>query len=161
MPELVMYAWFGLTHLPKPSRRGVRLSVDLVNAEWDSTSTESTQKTPTFTKILSFFVDSVDVGSHSALTQLIWSLNWRWRSWRGMRLRVNWVTTKCLKIRMSWRIQEQNRNNSEALLFGLYVFDKCKKREQKISCKCTFNMHSHFIACPLPPHLHWLLLWTG
>ncbi len=24
-----------------------------------------------------------------------------------------------------------SRKNSEALLFGLYVFDKCKKREQK------------------------------
>jgi hypothetical protein len=55
---------------PSMSQRGVRLHVNRVNAEWDFTSTESTQKTATFTKILSFRVDSVDVESHLALTQL-------------------------------------------------------------------------------------------
>ncbi len=137
-----MYACFGLIHLPHTestrsqtlrqlSQRGASLHINWVNTEWDSTSTESTQKTPTFTKILSFRVDSVDVESYSALTQLTWSLTWRWLSWRGMRLRVNWVTAKCLKNRINQRIQEQNRKNSKALLFGLYVFDKYKKREQK------------------------------
>jgi hypothetical protein len=137
-----MYACFGLFHLTHTestrsqtlrqlSQREVRLHVNWVNAEWDSTSTESKQKTPTFTKILSFRVDSVDVKSHSALTQLTWNLTWRWLSWRGMRLCVNWVNAESLKIRISRRIQEQNRKNSKALLFGLYLFDKCKKREQK------------------------------
>ncbi len=80
-PALVMYAWFGLINLPHTestrsetrhqlSQHGVRLHVNWVKAEWDSTSTESTQKTPTFTKILSFRVDSVGVESHLALTQL-------------------------------------------------------------------------------------------
>ncbi len=86
-------------------------------------------RTPTFTKILSFRVDSVDVESHSMLTQLTWSLTWHWLSLRGMR--VNWITAECKKIWISQRIREQNRKNSKALLFGLYVFDKCKKREQK------------------------------
>ncbi len=67
---------------------------------WDSPSTESTdststvpmQKAPTFTKISLFRIDSVDVDSHSALIPSTWSLTWRWLSWRGMRLRVNWIT---------------------------------------------------------------------
>ncbi len=80
-----MYACFGIISLPHTestrsktprqlSQHGVRLHVNWVNAEWDSTSTESTQKAPTFTKISSFRVDSVDVESHSALTQSTWSL---------------------------------------------------------------------------------------
>jgi hypothetical protein len=107
-----MYACFGLIHLHHTEltqsqtprqlcQRGVRLHINWVNAEWESTLTESTQKTPTFTKILSFRVDSVDVESHSALTLLTWSLTWRWLSWRGTRLRVNWVTAECKKIRIS------------------------------------------------------------
>ncbi len=67
-----MFAYFGLIHLPhtelmqsqtlrQMSQRWVRFYVNWVNAEWDYTSTESTQKTPTFPKILSFHVDSVDV----------------------------------------------------------------------------------------------------
>ncbi len=78
--ELVMYACFGLIHLPHTesmrsetprqlSRCRVRLHDNWVNAVWDSTSTESTQKAPTFTKIWSFRVNSVDVESHSTLTQ--------------------------------------------------------------------------------------------
>jgi hypothetical protein len=121
------------------SQRGVRLFVNWVNTERVSTSTESTQKTPTFTKILSFRVDSVDVESPSALTQLTWNLTWRWLSWWEMRLCVNWVNAESLKIGISRRIQEQNRKNSKALLFGLYVFDKCKNENKKISCKCTFK----------------------
>ncbi len=101
VPELAIYACFDLIHLSytestwsqtlrQLSQLGVRLHINWVNAEWDSMSTESTQMTPTFTKILSFRVDSVDVESHSMLTQLTWSLTWHWLSLRGMRLRVNW-----------------------------------------------------------------------
>jgi hypothetical protein len=79
--ELVMYACFGLIRLPHTestrsetfrqlSQHWVRLHVKWVNVEWDSTSTESTQKAPTFTHISSFCVDSVDMVSHSPLTQL-------------------------------------------------------------------------------------------
>ncbi len=140
--ELGVYACFGLIFPPHTestrsetprqlSQRRVRLHVNWVIAEWDSRSTESTQKAPTFTKISSFRVDSVDVESHSALTQSTWSLTWRWLSWLGMRLGVNRVTAKCKKIRISRRIREQNRKHSKALLFGLCMFDQCKKPEQK------------------------------
>jgi hypothetical protein len=153
VPELVMYACFGLIHLVHTestqsqtlhqlSQHGMRLDDNWVNPEWDSMSTESMQNTPTFTKILSFRVDSVDMESHKTLTQLTWSLTWLWLSWRVMRLRVNWVTAECWKIPISRRIQEQNRKNSKALLFGLYVFDTCKKKineNKKFSCKCTFK----------------------
>ncbi len=44
-----------------------------------------------------------------------------------------------LKNVKSLQIQEQHRKHSKALLFGLYMFDQCKKPEQKISCKCTFK----------------------
>ncbi len=83
-PELTMYACFGLIHLPHTestwsetscqlSQCGVRLLISWVNAEWDSKSTETAQKAPTFTKISSFCVDPVDVESHSVLTQSTWS----------------------------------------------------------------------------------------
>ncbi len=86
-----------------------------VEADWDSPSTESTlSESPHglcscgvrlyvnrvntecagFTKISSFHVDSADLESHSALTQLTWSLTRRWLSSRGMSLHVNWVTAK-------------------------------------------------------------------
>jgi hypothetical protein len=105
-PELGMYACFCLISLPhtestqnKTSRQlsqcGVRLHVNWVNSEWDFKSTESTPKAPTFRTILSFHVDPVDVESHSMLTQSTWSLTWRWLSWRGMRLGINWVNAKC------------------------------------------------------------------
>jgi hypothetical protein len=137
-----MYDCFGLNHLShseskrnetpqKLSQHGVRLHVNWVNAEWDSTSTASTQKALMFSKISSFHFESVDVESKSVLTQPTWSLTWRWLSWRGMRLGFNRVTSECYKIRISWRIQVQNQKDSKALLFGLYLFDECKKPEQK------------------------------
>ncbi len=72
----------------------------------------------------------------------MWSLTPRWLSWRGVSLGVDSVdeewdsaSTESLpnvkKILISRQIQEKNPKNSEAFLFGLYVFDKCKKREQK------------------------------
>jgi hypothetical protein len=76
------------------SQHGVRLHVNWVNAEWDSMSTGSMQKAPTLTNILSFCVDLVNAESHSVLTLSTWSLTWRWLSWWGMRLRVNWFKNK-------------------------------------------------------------------
>ncbi len=140
VPELVMYACFGLIHLPHTesmqsqtlrqlsqrgvtprqlSQRGVRLR-NWVNAEWDSMSTKSTQKTPTFTKILSFRVDSVDMESHLALTQLTRNETQRQLSHCRMLKNLNKSANSRTKSK-----------NSEALLFGLHVFDKCKKWEQK------------------------------
>ncbi len=110
----------------------------LSHIKWDSTSTESTQNTPKFTKILSLCIDSVDVESHSALTQLKCSLTWCWLSWWGMRLCINWVTAECLKIRKSWRILEQNRKIQKPYYLA-YMCSISAKREQKISCKCTFK----------------------
>ncbi len=110
------------------SRRGMRLPVNWVNAKWDSTSTESTQKAPTFTKISSFCVDSVDMDSHSALTQSTCSLTWRWLSWRGMRLGVNWVTAECKKNPICWRIKVQNRKHSKALFLAYTCLISVKNR---------------------------------
>jgi hypothetical protein len=69
-PELVIYACFGLIHLlytesmwsetpHQLNQHKVRLNVNRVKAERDSTSTES------------FHVDSVDMESHSELNQYV------------------------------------------------------------------------------------------
>jgi hypothetical protein len=126
------------------SRREVRLSVNWVNVEWDSTSTETARSETSrqlsqrrkHQHLWSFY--------HSALTQLMWSLTLRWISWCGVSLGVDSVdkewdsasTESPLNVKKIWiirQIQEQNRKNSEALLFGLYVFDMCKKRGKKKS----------------------------
>ncbi len=86
-----MYACFGFIYLPHTestrsrtlcelSQRRVRLHVNWVNAEWDSTLTESVwsetprqlsqRRRPNIYEDLSFCIDSVDVESHLALTQL-------------------------------------------------------------------------------------------
>jgi hypothetical protein len=107
-----MYACFGLIHLPytesmrsetprQLSQDRVRLHVNWVNAEWDSISTESTQRAPTFTKIsrqLSQhrvrlhikWVNAKGTNIHedfnSVLIQLTWSLTPRWHSRHGVSL---------------------------------------------------------------------------
>jgi hypothetical protein len=141
VPELVMYACFGLKSLPDTvsmgsetpstksmqsetlrqlSQSGVRLQINWVNAEG--------------TNIYKYFIVppfSIDMESNSA-----------WLSQRGVSLSVDsvdreWdsVSTESLpnvkKIGINRRIQEQNRNHSKALLIGLYMFDKCKKPERK------------------------------
>jgi hypothetical protein len=130
-------AWFiSLTlsqTLRQLSQHGVRLHVNWVNAK-DTNIYED------FIILLwlswrgdSLRIDSVDVESYLALTQLT-------RNETPHQLSHCWM----LKISntVSWRIQEQNWKNSEALLFSLYVFDKCKKPEQKISCRCTFKWNN-------------------
>jgi hypothetical protein len=134
MPVL---AWFiSLT----TSRCGVKLSVNWVNAEsdststestwketpqlshaeWDSMSTKSTQKTPTFTKILSFRVDSVDMESHLALTHLTRNETPRQLSHCRM-----------LKIWISRRIQEQNKKNQKPYYFAYMCLISAKMRTKK------------------------------
>ncbi len=56
------------------SQHQVRLHVNWINAEWDSTSTESMWNDEIFVNVGVFCVDSVDAESHSALTQLTKSL---------------------------------------------------------------------------------------
>jgi hypothetical protein len=75
----------------------VRLHVNWVNAEWDSTSTESTRNDKIFVNVGVFCVDSVDMKSHSPLTQLTGSLTSRWLSWRRVWLRVDSVWGRWLK----------------------------------------------------------------
>ncbi len=133
MPVL---AWFIFCTL---SRRRVRLPINWVNAEWDSTSTEGTNIyedfTITSTQWLSWHgvslrVDSVDGESHLAFTQLTgnetpcqpshcWIL-------KNLNKSANSRSkSKTLKSLIIWPIQ--------------YMFDQYKKPEQKISCKCTLN----------------------
>ncbi len=76
--------------------------------------------------------------SYSALT---WSLTWGWLNWRE-RETPGLLSHFRMVIGISRQIQEQNRKHSKALLFGLSMFDQCKKSEQKISCECTFKMRS-------------------
>jgi hypothetical protein len=79
------------------SQRQVRLYVNWVNTEWDSMSTESTRNDKIFVNVGVFCVDSVDMESHSTLTQLTWSLTPRWLSWRRVWLRVDSVWGRWLK----------------------------------------------------------------
>ncbi len=123
-----MYACFCLIRLPHTeltrnqtlcqlSQCGVRLHVNRVNAEWDSTSTESTRR---HQHLRRFY--------HSALTQLMWGLTLRWLSWRGVSFGVDSVDeewdsasteapTNVSKNWISQQNQKQNKKNSEALLF--------------------------------------------
>ncbi len=89
------------------SKRQVRLNVDCVNAEWDSTSNESMQNNEIFVNVGAFCVVSVDVESHSVLTQLTWSLTLHWLSWRGDSL---WST------RFAEDESNQNRQTYPALV---------------------------------------------
>jgi hypothetical protein len=84
------------------SQSQVRLHVNWVNAEWDSTSFESTQNDKIFVKVGIFCVDSVDVESNSALTQLMWSLTQHWFSWRRVWLRVDSVWGRWIKPKQAY-----------------------------------------------------------
>ncbi len=63
---------------------GFSFPVNWINAKWDSTSTESTRNDEIFVNVCAFCVDSVDVESLSALTQLMVSLTLRWLHVRKM-----------------------------------------------------------------------------
>ncbi len=80
----------------------VRLHINGVNTEWDSTSTESTWNDKIFVNVGVFCVDSVDLESHSALTQLTWSLNPRWLSWRRVWLRINSMWWRWIKPKQAY-----------------------------------------------------------
>ncbi len=73
------------------SQPQVRFHVIWVNAEWDSTPTESTRNDKIFVNVGVFCVDSVDVESHPALTQLTRSLAPHWLSWQRVWLRIDSV----------------------------------------------------------------------
>ncbi len=84
------------------SQSQVRLHINWVNVEWDSTSTESTRNDKIFVNVGVFCVDSLDVESHSALTQLSWSLIPRWLSWRRVWLCVHSVWTRWIKPKQAY-----------------------------------------------------------
>jgi hypothetical protein len=139
-PELVLYACFGLIHHPHTestrsetprqlSQHRVRLHINWVNTEWDSTPTESTQKAPTFMKISSFRVGSVDMESHSPLTQSIWSLTWRWLIWRGMRL----SHCRMLKnLNKSGNSSTKSKTLKSLIIWPIYVWLLQKKQKKNL-----------------------------
>ncbi len=86
----------------KLSQRQVRLHINWVNAEWDSTSTESTRNDKIFVNVCVLCVDSVDMEAHSALTQLTWSLIPRWLSWQRIWLCVDSVWTRWIKPKQAY-----------------------------------------------------------
>ncbi len=88
----------------KLSQHQVRLHVNWVNAERDSTSTESTRNDKIFVIVGVFCVDSVDVESHSTLTQLSWSLIPRWLSRWRVWLCVDSVWTRLIKPKQAFVI---------------------------------------------------------
>ncbi len=91
-----------VTQLTRSLQCQVSLYVNWVNAEWDYMSTESTQNDKIFVNVGVFCVDSVDVESHSTLTQLTWSLTPRLLSWRRVWLRVNSVWGRWLKPKQAY-----------------------------------------------------------
>jgi hypothetical protein len=154
--ETVMYACFGLIHLPHNESTRSETPHQLSQCKLRPMSTESTgvrlhvnwvntEGTIIYENFI-IPIDSVDVESHSALTQLTCSLT----SWQEMRLCINWVTTECQKIWISRGIQEQNQKHSKDLFFGMYMFDQYKNQNKKTSCKCTFKWWSidwyHFVT---------------
>ncbi len=94
--------WLSLRQVSFPVPR-VRLHVDWVNAEWDSTSTESTRNGEIFENVGAFCINSVDVESHSALTQLTWSLIPHWLSWRGVSLHVDSVCGRWIRPKQAYK----------------------------------------------------------
>ncbi len=84
------------------SQRQVRLHVNWVNAEWDSPSTESTWNDKIFINVSVFCADSVDAESHSAMTQLTWSLIPRWLSQWRVWLCVDSVWTRWIKPKQEY-----------------------------------------------------------
>jgi hypothetical protein len=124
----------------------VRLHVNWVNPEWDSTSTESTQKAPTFTKISSFRVDSVDVESHSALTQSTWSLTWRWLSWRGNETRRQQSHCQMLKnLNKSANSSTKSKTLKSLIIWPMYVWSVQKTGTKKSHARVPFNLVMRFI----------------
>ncbi len=85
------------------SQRQLRLHFNWVKAEWDSTSTESTRNDKIFVNVGVFRVDSVDMKSHSALTQLTLSLIPRWLSWQRVWLCIDSVWRRWIKSKQAYR----------------------------------------------------------
>ncbi len=84
------------------SQRQVRFHVNWVNAERDSTSTESTRNDKIFVNVGIFCVVSVAVESHSVLTQLTWSLTLHWLSWRRVWFHVDSVWERWIKPKQAY-----------------------------------------------------------
>ncbi len=162
-----MYACFGLIHLPHTeltrsqtlhqlSQCQVRLHINWVNAEWDSTSTEPTQsKTPRqlsqhrrHQHLRRFY--------HSVLTQLTWSLTLRWLSCREVSLGVDSVdedwdsaSTVSPPNVKKFEYVGEFKNRIEKIQKPYYLAYMClisaKNENKNISCKCTFKSKIHFL----------------
>jgi hypothetical protein len=112
----------------------VRLPVDLFNTEEDSMFIEPMEDATIFTKILSFCIDSVDVEFEFRVCSVSVGSRTAWTQVMGME-------TLCMSTESSPNEKKYvfERKYLRALL-GLYRFDLCKKTDQKIPCKCAFNI---------------------
>ncbi len=118
--ELVLCWWCVLCFVQLSQRR-VRLHVNWVNAEYTNIYKDFIIPRWLSWRGVSLHIDSVDVESHLALTQLTRNETPRQLSQRQMLKNSN-------KSAIS---RTNSKKTSKALLFRLYVFDNGKKREQK------------------------------
>jgi hypothetical protein len=86
----------------KLSQRQVRLHVNWINTESDSTSTESSLNNEIFVNVGVFSIKSVDMESRFALTQLTWSLTPHWISWQRVWLRIDLVWGRWIKPKQAY-----------------------------------------------------------
>ncbi len=120
------------------SQGQVRLHINWVNAEWDSTSTESTRNDKIFINVGVFCIDSVDVKGHSMLTQLTWSLTPHWLSWWRVWLCVDSVWGR-------WIEQKQADITSSGAFKGI-GFRQINDEMFKWGQYQTENVNSFYIA---------------
>ncbi len=85
------------------------------------------QNAPVFTNISSFHLDSVDVESHSALTQLIVNET----------ARVNWVSAIWKKVEYVGEFKNKIIITEKPYSLAYLCLICGKKPEQNISCDCT------------------------
>jgi hypothetical protein len=128
------------------SCREVRLHVKWVNAKWVSTSTELTWNETScqlsqcgmikiFVNVGAFCVDSVDVESHSVLTQLTWSLTPRWLSWRGVSLRVDSVCERWIKPKQAYTTNSGTFERTEFRKINYEMFKQGQYQPEKAKSK--------------------------
>ncbi len=101
-------------------------------------STESTRNDKIFLNVGVFRVDSVDMESHSVLTQLRWSLIPRWLSWRRVWLCVDSVWTR-------WIMPKQANITSSGTFKGI-GFRKINNKLFKWGLCQPENVNSFYTA---------------
>ncbi len=115
------------------SWRGVSFPVIWVNAEWDSTSTDSTQNDEIFVNVGAFCTDSVHVESHSELTQLTGSHTPCWLRWLEVSLRNDSVCLRWSKPKQAYQTSSgafngigRRKINHEVFKWGQYQPENAK-----------------------------------